>query len=179
MRIYLVRHAEKESEGENPNLTKKGIKQAKLLARKLKKIKFTKFYCSNLNRAIETAEIVSKEIKLKLIHENCLREFESTYRIFKRDKNRWKKEELMQYKKLISFIDKLTKDKTKESNILIIAHGLVNRVIMAHLLKMPLKKFIIFKQEETCANIFYWVERYGNWRLEKMNDNSHVPERLK
>ena len=44
MKIYLVRHAEKEREGENPNLTKKGVKQAKLLAKILKKIKIMFMY---------------------------------------------------------------------------------------------------------------------------------------
>ncbi|MBU4308729.1 MAG: histidine phosphatase family protein, partial [Nanoarchaeota archaeon] len=34
MKIYLVRHAEKEHEGEDANLTKKGISQANLLGKK-------------------------------------------------------------------------------------------------------------------------------------------------
>ena len=177
MRIYLVRHGEKEPEGENPHLTKKGIRQSKRLAKKLKKIKFDKIYSSNLNRTMETAEIVSKKLKLRPIHEPLLKEFETD--IFRTTKNKWKKEEKIQYKKLILFINNLTKDKTKKKYILVIAHGFVNRIIMSYLLKMPLKRFIIFKQDETCLNILKWREKYGNWQLEKMNDNSHVPRRLR
>jgi len=177
MKIYLVRHAEKEREGENPNLTKKGVKQAKLLAKRLKKIKFDKFYCSDLNRTVETAGIVSKEVKLKPIQESCLREFETD--LIKTNKNKWTKAEKNQYKRLISFINKLIKNKSQEENILLIAHGFVNRVVMAHLLKMHLKKFITFTQNETCLNVLHWNEKHKNWRLEKMNDNSHIPERLR
>ena len=40
MEIIFVRHAEKEGIGEDPQLTKEGIEQAKYLARRLKKEKF-------------------------------------------------------------------------------------------------------------------------------------------
>ena len=63
MEIIFIRHAEKEETGEDPYLTKKGIKQAKHLSKRLKKDKFNEFYCSDMNRAKQTAEIVSKEIR--------------------------------------------------------------------------------------------------------------------
>ena len=88
MKIIFVRHAEKETEGENPNLTKKGINQAKWVSRRLQKIKINKFYSSDLNRAKQTAEIISKKIKLKPIIEESLNEFEG--KIFKNDKSKWK-----------------------------------------------------------------------------------------
>jgi broad specificity phosphatase PhoE len=40
MEIIFIRHAEKQDTGEDPGLTKKGIKQARYLAKKLKKLKF-------------------------------------------------------------------------------------------------------------------------------------------
>ena len=43
MKIYLVRHAEKENENDESALTKKGFKQAKHLAKRIKKLKIDKF----------------------------------------------------------------------------------------------------------------------------------------
>ena len=77
MRIYLIRHAEKESEGENPPLTKRGIKQAKYLAKRLSKEKFDKFYRSNMERSKQTSEAISKRIKMKPLVEKSLNEYES------------------------------------------------------------------------------------------------------
>jgi len=91
MKIYLVRHAQKEFEGENPPLTKKGIKQAKYLAKKLKKKRFDKFYCSNMLRTKQTCKIVSKKIKMKPIIEKSLNEYETED--IKKDFKKWKASE--------------------------------------------------------------------------------------
>ena len=63
MEIIFIRHTEKEEVGEDPYLTKRGIKQAKHLANRLKKEKFSEFYCSDMNRAKQTSEIVSKILR--------------------------------------------------------------------------------------------------------------------
>ncbi len=177
MKIILVRHGEKESEGENPSLTKKGVKQATSLAKKLKKIKFDKFYCSDLNRAKQTAEIVSKKIKLKPKIEISLNEFESSD--IKKDLSKWDKEERERYKSLILFLNKIAKKPNEERNILIVCHGITNRIILSYLLKIPMKRTIVFFQHETCIDKLDWSEKFENWRLKKMNDYSHLPEELK
>lgn len=177
MKLYLVRHAEKEFEGENPNLTKKGIKQAKYLAKELKKRKFDVFYCSDLNRAKQTAEIVSKSIKMKPKIEPLLNEYGASD-IIKQERN-WSKKELARKKKMLEFVDKLVKNPDDEKNIIIIAHGITNRIIMAHLLKLPLNRLIIFRQYEACINNLSWNVKYENWNLRKMNYNGHVPWRFR
>lgn len=177
MKIYLVRHAEKEREGENPNLTKKGIKQAKYLAKRLKKINFDEFYCSDLNRAKQTSAIVSKVIKLKTKIVPSLNEYESSD--IKKNEKYWPKDEKVRKKNLHNFIDKITKNPNEEKNILIISHGITNRIILAQLLNLPLKRMIIFMQNETGTNRLNWSEKFKNWRLEKMNDYNHVPRRLR
>jgi broad specificity phosphatase PhoE len=176
MKIYIVRHGEREKEGENPNLTKNGILQAKYLAKNLKNIKFNEFYCSELNRSKQTAEIVSKIIKMRPKVKSFLNEYESSD--LKKAKSKWKAEERKRHSSLISFIDKITKKPSKERNILIIAHGMTNRFILAHLFKIPFPKMIVFKQDETCINFIYWYDKFKNWHLKKMNDNSHVPKNL-
>jgi len=177
MKIYLVRHAEKEQEGENPHITKRGVKQAGYLAKKLKKKEIDEFYCSELNRSKETSEIVSKAIKMKPKIESSLNEYESED--IKKDEGKWPKEEKIRRNKLYSFIDGLTKKPNREKRILIIAHGITNRIIMAYLLELPLKRMVVFKQDETCINILDWSKRFKNWRLRKMNNTNHLPEGLK
>ncbi len=177
MKIYLVRHAEKESEGENPNLTKKGIKQSKYLAKRLKKKRFEKFYCSDMNRAKQTAEIVSKQIRLKPKIEKSLNEYESSD--IKRPLSKWDKEDSKRYKKLILFLNQITKNPEDEKNLLIICHGITNRIILASLLNMPMKRIIVFFQHETCIDKLDWSEKFTNWRLKGMNDYSHLPRTLR
>ena len=71
MKIYLIRHGETTSDIEeryggeyDDHLTKKGIKQARELAKKLidKNIKF--IFCSSKIRTKETLEIVNKKLEL-------------------------------------------------------------------------------------------------------------------
>ena len=69
--IYLVRHAEKSmdnSHNKDPFLSKSGLKRAKLLANKLKRIHISAIYCTDFQRtkqtAIPTAEKQHVTIKL-------------------------------------------------------------------------------------------------------------------
>lgn len=177
MKIYLVRHAEKESEGENPHLTKTGIKQAKALAKRLGKKKFDEFYCSDMNRTRETSEIVSKVIKMKPKIESSLNEYEAED--IKKDLSKWNNEEKKRYKLLVEFMKKINKSANKKKTVLIIAHGITNRIMMSYFLDIPIKRTITFRQNETCVNILLWYEKFRNWRLEKMNSTGHLSRRLK
>ncbi|MFW9882326.1 MAG: histidine phosphatase family protein [Candidatus Thorarchaeota archaeon] len=56
-KIYLIRHGEKDSKGRY--LSKRGIKQTKLLAKKLRNIKFKKIYSSDLERCKQTTKIIN------------------------------------------------------------------------------------------------------------------------
>ncbi len=177
MKITFIRHAEKESVGEDPALTRKGIKQAKLLAKRLKKEKFDEFYCSDLIRAKQTAQIVSKKIKMEPKIEKSLNEFEIN--TVKKDKRSWSEEEKKHYKNFISFLDRLTKNPNRKKRILIIAHGLTNRLIASHFLEISSHKTVRFRTRETGINSIYWVEKFKNWRMRCWNDNSHIPKRLR
>ena len=177
MEIIFIRHAEKEDMGEDPSLTKRGIKQAGHLAKRLKKEKFDEFYCSNMNRAKQTAEIVSKEIRLKPRIEKSLNEFKSEMLI--KNKNNWDREEKNHYNKLRSFLKNVTKKPNDKKSILIIAHGITNRIILSCLLGLNLKKIIQFRQAEAGVNSVYWFEKFNNWRLKVWNDNNHIPKELR
>ena len=170
MELTFIRHTEKEETGEDPYLTKKGIKQAKHLAKRLKKEYFDEFYCSNMNRARQTAEIVSKKIKIKPKIKDSLNEFKAE--TVKKDKSKWKKEEKTHHKNLISLLKKISKYPQSNKSVLIIAHGITNRVILSYFLGLDLKKIIQFRQSEGGVNSIYWVEKFKNWRLRIWNDNN-------
>lgn len=177
MEIIFVRHAEKEEMGEDPYLTKRGIKQAIHLANRLKKENFSEFYCSDMNRAKQTAEIVSKIIKIKPKIEPSLNEFKSE--VIKKDKKKWNKEEKKDYNQLILFLKKIAKNRDEDKSILIIAHGITNRIILSYFLDLNLKKIIRFRQAEGGFNSIYWAEKFKNWRLKIWNDNNHIPDKLR
>ena len=157
MKIYLIRHAESESnakknkEGEKRdwNITKKGKKQAKKLAGKLNKLDITEIYTSGLIRTFQTAKPLLDKKKIKFTKDKRLNEFK--YGDFSGD---WEKsikfreklakklnlpvsevrlpngESLKEhYDKVTSFMKDLTKKKHK-GNILIFAHGGTNRNII-------------------------------------------------
>lgn len=174
MRIVFIRHAEKEEIGEDSNLTKKGMVQAKKLGKRIKKekIKFDYFYCSNLNRAKQTAEIISKEIKIKPKIEQSLNEFKSDF--IKSNKRKGSKEDKKHYIRLISFLKKITSHPNLDKRVLIVAHGMTNRIILAFFTGIDLKNSIKFTQKETAMNSIYWVEKYKNWRVSYWNDDRHV-----
>jgi len=80
--IYLVRHGESEwnvqslMQGKTSGvpLTKTGIKQARAIEAKLKKIKFAAIFSSDLMRARQTAQIIAWQRKLAVITARAIRE---------------------------------------------------------------------------------------------------------
>lgn len=84
-KILFVRHGESEANRDgliqgctlDTPLTEKGLSQAKELAGKLKKEKISKILCSKLLRASQTAEILAKELCVKIETWDELREMDS------------------------------------------------------------------------------------------------------
>jgi len=72
MEIYLIRHGEsmqssleyfcEEKQTMNPPLTSKGVEQAHKLADRLKDVEFDKIYTSDLERAVQTANIINNSV---------------------------------------------------------------------------------------------------------------------
>lgn len=82
MRLYFVRHGESTanteriiwSRDEGHPLTETGRCQAQELARSLKSIRFSQVYCSPIQRAIETGEILNSGLDTALTVRDGLRE---------------------------------------------------------------------------------------------------------
>jgi len=78
--LYIVRHGQSTANatndivGTNPDLTQKGVMQAKKLASKFKHIRFDAVFASDLIRARRTAEIAVAERNLAVTTHKALRE---------------------------------------------------------------------------------------------------------
>jgi len=176
MEIVFIRHGEKIKEEGDLGLSENGITQAKNLAKRLGKEKFDEIYSSNLNRAKETAKFVSGRIGLKPIVEESLNEFESN--LLKINENDWDDKSSAHHNNLKNFLSRFTNRADEEKRVLIIAHGITNRLILAIMLELELKNLIRFRLLETGISEIYWMPKFGNWRLKYWNDVSHQPKEL-
>ena len=74
MKLILCRHAQSQDNlkkdkcivGSNSNLSDFGIKQAQKLVEELKDFKIDKIFCSNLKQSFQTAQIISKHLKVPM-----------------------------------------------------------------------------------------------------------------
>lgn len=185
MNIIFVRHGESEhnakvTEVSDCKLTEIGKKQAETLGNRLKKYKISDVYTSNLLRAKETGEIISEILNVP-IKENLeeLDEYSSKHlmyifrALFRRKTNK-------RLKKLKRFLNKISKGRNEDKTILIVAHGITNRIIMGYLSQIPLRRQLLrFSQENTCLNILQWKEEYKNWNINCVNDIEHLPIKLR
>jgi broad specificity phosphatase PhoE len=82
MKLVIVRHGETEwnvqhkvmGQLDSP-LTAKGIQQAKAIADRLRRLKFTSIYSSDLGRAVQTANIIAETCGKQIIFDAELREW--------------------------------------------------------------------------------------------------------
>ncbi|MEM4230546.1 MAG: histidine phosphatase family protein [Candidatus Pacearchaeota archaeon] len=172
MRLILIRHAESEANAQeihqgqkvDTSLSKKGIKQAKQVAQRLKDEKIDLIYSSDLKRAKETAVQINKFHKLKIIYDKRLRE---------RDAD----EDLESFiNRLVSFFDEI---KNLNRNILVIAHGGTNLSLLAISTgdrEKGGKLVRRYRQANTCVSI---IEGEGNhFKIRLINCIKHLkPDR--
>lgn len=138
MRIFLVRHGEAVKIKDDSILTKVGIKQAKNIAKMLKKIPLEKIFISNLTRAKQTFEEYKKikpNIKIEVTDE-----LKEIYRVilggpakegtpeYREKKDRIRADNF--FKKMISL---------KEKNVAIFTHGNLIRYFLAKALGVESK----------------------------------------
>jgi len=157
MNIILVRHAESEAnrlgilQGQkiDTSLSKRGLNQAKLVAKRLENEKISAIYASDLKRAMETAQEIAKFHNLKVRPDKRLRE-----------KNHHAGETQRQHeKRCLSFFKEVSKHK---GNIIAVAHGGTNSIILAISTGNRKKGAELYnslgEQKHTCINV---IEKKG------------------
>jgi len=152
-------------------LNSRGRKQARIISNYLKKEKVSVVYSSGLKRALETAELIAKTHNLKVKEDERLNETDfgqwegMTFKqIQKRYPGLAKKflsnllklkipggESFSEFKNRISASLKEILAE-EQGNVVIIAHGGVNRVIICELLKIPFSHLWQIKQDGGAIN---------------------------
>lgn len=194
MKLFIIRHGQTNANVKEMmqgwldlKLNENGIKQAKLLAKRLKNEKIDAFYSSDLKRAVMTAEEVLKYHNKHLIKTSLLRELNfghlegisyekyieiiNCYCLKKSEFRNPKGESYEDIKRRVRVFLKEILRKHKNQNVAIFAHGITNRVIIGELIKLPPEKIAEIKQENTCVNI---IEISSNPKLIALNDYSHL-----
>lgn len=149
------------------SLTERGKKQVKLLVKRLEKIKIKNIYSSNLNRCIETAEMIKKKLKISYKLEKALREVPD---LVKEQPEKHKKE----IDKIKKFWEKLTKEKGK---VLLVSSGIVNRILISFAIDIK-PSHANFMQYPTGLTKIEKInkKRYKIWYID---DTSHLPDKLR
>ena len=167
--LLLIRHGERikipgAPEPHDFSLSKKGISQAKNLAKKISKIKreIDVLYSSSMKRAKETAEIVGKSVGKKV---NILPKFEEVSRLLEGKKyykiDYWKaRKKLRETQKI--FDNMLIKNKGKL--IVLVAHGRLNKILVGKKIGISFSKIKIFH----FSNCFISLLRFDGKELEKI-----------
>jgi len=206
-KFIILRHGESESNvlkirasGSNKyGLTEKGIKQSEAAAEELKKQEIDIFVTSPILRARQTAKIVNKKLKMKVVENDLVREYNfgkwdgcSEEDLLGKDKLYQKVEELKRLgrdKKRYNFAfggdgesrqdveNRIRKfvgecvEKYPGKNILVVCHGGVNAIFNRVLNGASMGK--VFKIEPLFKNaeqsVFYADEKGGKFDLHKPN----------
>ena len=172
MKIFLIRHGETDygkkgytSGHKDIPLNDTGKKEALATAQFLKEKNITKIFTSSLSRASETARIISSDLNLPIEEYDELMEhtsgkldgvplkefFETLERVGDFDKmvqeaggEPWENYADRVWNKFLEIV----KENSDESNILIVAHGGVNRTILTKIFDSPFLKAL--SQKSCC-----------------------------
>lgn len=207
--IYLIRHGQSEDnlrpvfQSKDSPLSPLGIKQAKLMAKRIKDVSPEVVYSSPYPRALDTAKIIAKELGQDLIVKDFLKELVMPKCLdgkfwedpqAAQDWKSWEKtltnlnlkfkdgenyaEIVFRAQKILKFLEKLPQQK-----IALVSHGyLIRTIIFKAVLKDNLNPKILeniqthIKSENTGISILYWDNDYEqdfSFRLFSYNDHSH------
>jgi probable phosphoglycerate mutase len=197
--IYLMRHGDSRPDAvrrfvgrSNHPLNETGRAQAEWWQQKLARIHFSHIYCSDLKRSEETALIIGRCSQSPMTILPNLGEI---------DLGRWDGMRISEVRRMFpkeyvqrgsdlagyrppggeSFSDlsdrvlPVFEEVVGQSgeNLLIVGHAGVNRVILCHLLGMPLINLFRLEQEYGCLNILEFAAK--SWVLRQINLTAEIP----
>lgn len=200
-KFFIVRHGETEwnmqgrTQGHGDSkLTEKGRYQADKLGRRLLKFNINCIYSSDLGRTIETSSILSSILNKEVEYTEGLREinfgkwegmtiqeikdkYNDIYTIWRNEPHNAlipDAENLIQLKeRVLKTINDINK-KHENSNIILVSHSMVIKVLLLSLLGSDLSNLYRIRQDNTALNIVEFRE-YGPVVV-KLNDSNHLEE---
>lgn len=193
-RLVLARHAQSVSNAEgffagqtDVGLTENGRAQAAALGERLRGIAFGAAYASTLTRAEETARIAVEPYDLDVetlpeLRERCFgvlegkdKSEETEYRDpGTTDRSEWRPPEGENRDdvadRVLPVIERLAIEHRGET-ILVVAHGEVNRTVVASLASGDAAWGHRIEQENTALNVLSYT---GSWTVDRVNDAAHL-----
>jgi len=165
MKIMLVRHGQ----GNEKRLTCLGRRQAKIVVSDLEYEGITQIYSSPIPRALETAQIISKKLKLPVVVDERLTEREKlstnmseeeqqTYNENYLNPNfsRKKPEGCKEYiKRIYAFLDEKIKKSTSEDNILIVGHSSMSYILASYFFGIRKNKPLVWTRLGNCSKLCF------------------------
>ena len=194
LRLYLIRHGEVEGAASgkllgrtDTPLSERGIDQAVKLAEVLSTAQVSAVYCSDLQRARVTAEIIAKRRDVKVEESSAWREI---------DMGKWDGRTMDSLHKeapqlvarlfddpasfeypggesfacftgrVMNAVDQLLMEH-RNGEVVLVAHGGVCRTIIGTALGIPAKNWLRLSQDYACLNVIDWYS--GNPSLHLLN----------
>ena len=179
MAIYMTRHGQtdwnvqKRVQGKaDIELNEKGIEQAQLTSKKFKDIEIDLIICSPLKRAKQTAEIINRVTKCRIIYEDGVSErdfgeFEGKnkenfdfngYWSYKKNYKYEKAENIREFfDRIYRTLDEIIK-KYKDKNILIVSHGGVSIPVNCYFNEIPEDDNLLERALHNCEIVKYNIK---------------------
>ena len=198
--FFLVRHGESQWNAENRlcgrtdvPLSEGGRRQARGLAERLKPIPFEAFYCSPLQRAFETARLISESVGLPPAPERRLVELDygqwegrtlteiaksdpETFRAWDADPAQIAppggESGLEAQQRVMSFLNILAA-RHPQGHVLVVFHKTVCRLVICHVLGMAPSEYRRKLILNNAALSIIQPQPFG-WQLITFNDTSHL-----
>ncbi|HIQ48121.1 MAG TPA: histidine phosphatase family protein [Aquifex aeolicus] len=200
LKLIVVRHAESQwnpigrYQGLlDPDLTERGVEQAKKLAQVLKKENINALFSSPLKRTFRTAQIIGEEIGLEPIKEEKIIEIDhgvwsgllvdEVKEKFPKDFELWLKEPhkvkfpegeslLDVFKRIKDFLEFLLEN-YNEKTVAIVSHTVPIRCLYCAVLDIDLSKFWSFGCDNASYSVVY-LDTEGRNVIQKLNITCHL-----
>jgi alpha-ribazole phosphatase len=184
-RIYLIRHGEVEGAGTprynghaDVSLTPRGIEQYHGLKERFADAQITACYTSDLTRCVRGAEILGRHLGVEPVRERNLRELDigawegmTWTELRERYPSEWQArlDDIVNYRvprgenlvdlrdRVMPVIDRITA-RHRGEEVLVVAHGGANRVILLDAIGAPLSALFNIEQHYCCLNIIDYYE---------------------
>ncbi|QDT64546.1 histidine phosphatase family protein [Calycomorphotria hydatis] len=204
--LYLVRHGATTANEQRPyilqgssidfELSETGVLQAESVGKFLADQPLSAIYSSPLKRAAATAEQIAKHHGLSVTFREEIievdvgqwermswvsieQDYPENYRAFRADSGFTPYLGGESYANVLQRVkpvfDQLLKDHLGQS-IAVVAHNVVNRVYLAHLLGLDVRLAKDIEQTNACVNIIEYAPEKNRTRVMTMNSDFHVPK---
>ena len=197
MRLVTVRHGEtlaninKIVQGQLPGeLSPHGRLQARLLAQRLSEEKVSHIWSSTLTRARETAEEIVRFHKIKVetlpeLKERCFgilegKSFDDYFQALEKSGQPFFRfsppggESLQELEGRVGPLMEKLQALPPSATILVIAHGIINKIILKVLLDKTFDDWQKIRQDNTCVNILETNRQSGKFESLLLNCTNHL-----